>query len=170
LIQTVGFTKTLTATATQNGEVVTPSLMWTSNQPTLCSVTTGGVIHCLALGNATIRCTMADNATVYDEITIYVSASLIDDYDVVISPESQIIYEGDTQAYTCTLTNNGVLTSATFTFVPSGVPAENYRLYSIDGNHFSVENIKKYLTSVLTITCVSGAQSKAFEIRLRGDF
>ena len=170
LIQTVGFTKTLTATVTQNGEVVSSGLTWTTDDATVCTVSGSGVINCLKIGSAKIRCKLTNNLSVYDEITVYVSNVLADDYDVVISPDSKIIYEGETQTYTCILTNNGVATGGTFTFFASGVPIENYRLQLIDGNHFGVENVKKYLSSKLSITCTSGEHVKVFDINLRGDF
>lgn len=170
IIQTVGFTKTISASVTQNGEIVTPSLTWTTSDATVCTVSSVGVINCLKIGSAKIRCKLTSNTGVYDEITVYVSSVLADDYDVVISPESKIVYEGETQSYTCILTNNGVATAATFTFATSSVPIENYRLYSTDGNHFSVQNLKKYLTAKLSVTCTSGEHIKVFDVSLRGDF
>jgi hypothetical protein len=170
IIQTVGFTKTLTATVTQNGEVVSSGLTWTTSDATVCTVSSDGVINCLKVGSAKIRGKLTNNLAIYDEITVYVSEVLADDYNIVISPDSQIIYEGETQAYGCVLTNNGASTLGTFTFSASGVPIDNYRLYVVDANHFSVENIKKYLSAKLSVTCTSGEHVRVFEINLRGDF
>jgi hypothetical protein len=170
IIQAVGFTKTLVSEVKHEEVIVSESVVWTTNNSTIVSVTSGGVIHCLAIGSTTIRCAMANNADVYDEVTIYVTSTLTNNYVVKVTPEATSVYEGESQTYTCVLTNNGVATADTFGFVASGVPADNYRLYVVSGNSFRIENIEKYLTNDLTVVCTSGSHTKTLLVRLRGDF
>lgn len=168
--QVVGFTKNLTATVKQNGVVVSENVVWTTSNETIVSCDNSGNIECIKVGTATIKCTMVNNASVYDEVTILVAESPANNYSVVVSPNVSKIYEGESQNYSCHLENNGVVMNNEFIFNVSGVPANSYRLYVIDGNHFTVENIAKYLTSPLVVSCVSGSYSKNISIDLRGDF
>lgn len=170
IIQTVGFTKTLSVEVKHNGTVVDSSLVWSTDDSEIVSITEDGVITCNALGSAVIKCKMENNESVYDEVTIYVSEELSNNYDVVISPETQIIYEGETQEYSCILTNNGTETPAIFTVTATGVPTENYELSVIGDNAFKIKNIKRYLGTKLLVTCSSAEYNKTFEVNLRGDF
>ena len=168
--QIVGFEKQLTATVKRDGVVVSENVTWTTANETVVSCDSSGNIDCLKIGTATIRCTMTNNSSVSDQITILVADSPMNNYKVVISPNIEKIYEGDSQGYSCYLENNGVVTSNEFVFSASGAPANSYRLYITDGNNFIVQNIAKYLTSPLIVSCVSGAYSKDISIDLRGDF
>ena len=168
--QIVGFEKQLTATVKRDGVVVSENVTWTTTNKTVVSCDSSGNIDCLKIGTATIRCTMTNNSSVSDQITILVADSPMNNYKVVISPNIEKIYEGDSQGYSCYLENNGVVTSNEFVFSASGAPANSYRLYITDGNNFIVQNIAKYLTSPLIVSCVSGAYSKDISIDLRGDF
>lgn len=168
--QIVGFEKQLSATVKKDNAVVSEGLTWTTTNNTVVSCTSSGVIRCLEVGTVTIRCAMTNNAAIYDQITIVVSEFPINNYSVVVTPNVGRIYEGDSQSYSCYLENNGVVTSNEFVFSASGAPANSYRLYITDGNNFIVQNIAKYLTSPLIVSCVSGAYSKDISIDLRGDF
>jgi hypothetical protein len=205
IIQSMGFTKTLTATVKHEGAVVSEGVTWSSSDSSIVSVTSAGVITCnqnedfglvsvpysisedfgsifdlhsesedfgglIYLASATIRCTLNSNTDIYDEITVYVTSDVQDDYEVQISPDVTLLYEGDTQAYTCYLMKNGVETANKFTFAASGVPAANYILTTINDNAFTVENVKKYVDDELSITCTSGTHTKTFDITLRGDW
>ena len=147
--QIVGFEKQLTATVKRDGVVVSENVTWTTTDETVVSCDSSGNIDCLKIGTATIRCTMTNNSSVSDQITILVADSPMNNYKVVISPNIEKIYEGDSQGYSCYLENNGVVTSNEFVFSASGAPANSYRLYITDGNNFIVQNIAKYLTSPL---------------------
>ena len=168
--QIVGFEKQLTATVKRDGVVVSENVTWTTTNKTVVSCDSSGNIDCLKIGTATIRCTMTNNSSVYDQITILVDDSPLNNYKVVVSPNVTKIYEGETQSYSCYLENNGVVTSDTFSFTSSGVPNSNVIVSVVDGNHFTVKNIAKYLSSPLVVACVSGSNSKQLSIELRGDF
>jgi len=127
----------------------------------------GGIIY---LATATIRCTLNNNEDVYDEITVYVTNDLDDNYEVKITPDVTLIYEGDTQSYTCYLMKNGVETADKFTFVASVAPSDNYILTTIDDNTFTVKNVEKYVDDELIITCTSGTHTETLDITLRGDW
>ena len=170
IIQVIDFSKTLSAEVKHESVIVSEDVVWTTGDETIVSITTGGVITCESVGSTIIRCALASNTAVYDEITVYVQSALADNYNVEINPETTVVYEGETETYNCVLTNNGVATADTFSFIGSGVPVDNYRLYVTDGNNFRVENIEKYLVTPLTVTCTSGVHVKTINITLRGDW
>lgn len=170
IIQSIGFNKKLSASLYKNGEVVDYPLKWTSDNSSIVSVTSDGIISCVSIGNTIVKCYMDSNENVYDEVTVYVTDEISNNYDIVLTPSDRIIYEGDSQQYRCDLTNNGVIISSSFNISASGIPVSHYSLIQIDNNNFTIKNIEKYLNSPLIVTCSSAEYTKNFEINLRGDF
>jgi hypothetical protein len=168
--QNIGFTSTLTTKIYKNGDISTGTTLWTSSHPLICSVSSGGVISCLALGSATITATLSSNPTVTSSITVAVTATPIAEYDIRISPNVLQILEGATQTFTCGLYLNEVLQAGTFTFSILGVvPAYAYTFTAITGNSFSIKN-NHMNTNDLTVRCVSGSYTQDFAFELRGVF
>jgi hypothetical protein len=99
------------------------------------------------------------------------SADSLSVNNIKILPDVTKIIEGNTQSYSCYLYNAGIQLGDTFVFSISGsslVPSANYVLTTVDGNHFNIENISKFLDSSLIISCVSGVNSRDFKVDLRG--
>lgn len=168
--QVVGFEKKLTSVVKRDDVVVSEDVVWTSSNRISVSCDDDGNIQCMKVGATTIRCAMVDNENVYDEITVLVTETPENNYEVVISPKVTQLYEGETQSYSCHLENNGVATTDVFSFTSSGVPNANAVVSVIDGNHFTIENVLKYLSNPLVVTCTSGDKIGELSVELRGDF
>jgi hypothetical protein len=165
----VGFTSTLSTTVKCNGEIVSEGVTWSSSDATKVSVSSAGLITCLALGSAVITAKMTDNISVSDTVTITVVESVTPVSEIRISPTETIILRGDTQIYTVYKFLNGVQQADTFTITTSGAAASKYDCQIISGNSFSVRNIEQSDTA-LTVLCADDidASTQTIEIVLGG--
>jgi len=173
-------TRQLYATVTLNGTTVTRTVEWTSSATNKATVSSTGLVTLVANGSATITCNLEGDSSVNDTCAVTVSASPSDYYQVIFSPDKNYILEGDTQAYAVYLYKNGTIQANVFDLVCSAnaVPVDHFAFsYSgTPGNTFSIENVEKYLSDHLTITCTSVAiasipptpQVGTLEINLRG--
>lgn len=77
-------------------------------------------------------------------------------YSLQISPQTSIIYEGETVVFECNLYNQGVKIEDTlqYTFELPNTVNDNlyYKIDKIDNNHFAITNLHKYYKSDLIIT------------------
>ena len=160
----------LVATVTLNGDTVTRSLVWTSSNTAVATVSSGGLVTLVATGSATITCQMADNSTVTDTCPVTVGASPVDNYQVIATPDSNYILEGAEKTWTVYLYKNGVQQADAFVFTldANTVTSANYTYTLLGANSFKIKNIKKFLTDVLEVNCVSGIYSKVVSVSLRG--
>jgi len=162
----------LSAIVTMNGDTVTRDLTWTSSDEAIATVDTTGLVTFIDDGTCTITCTLENNSTVYDTCAVTVSGIVpVDDYVILVTPETNFIYEGSNRTYEVYLYENGIVQVDTFVFsVESGstVPTENYFFNTLTDNSFIIYNIEKYLEENLVIECVSGLYSKNVEIKLIG--
>ncbi len=160
----------LVATVTLNGETVTRSLVWSSSNTAVATVSSGGLVTFIATGSAVITCQMLNNTTVTDTCPVTVAGTPVDNYQVIASPDVNYILEGVETTWTVYLYKNGVQQADAFVFTldPNTVTATSYTYTLLGANSFKVKNIKKFLTDVLEINCVSGVYSKVITINLRG--
>lgn len=173
VIGNIGRKIQLTSTLLLNGETTTKSLTWASDNENVAKVDPStGLLTMIGIGACEISCSLTDNLAVFDTIIVTCSGSPVLDYEVVISPNKNYILQGTTQVYDVRLWLNGVVQSDTFTFTLNSntVPAANYQYSVIDGNSFSVKNLKMFLTDSINISCVSGSYSKSIDINLRMAF
>jgi len=166
----VGFYRKLTATAKKDGiAVASAPFIWSSSDPTVASIDEEGNVELLKLGSATITCTLGQNISIKDTITITVVDTKTDVFEVVISPALSGINEGDARTFTVDLYQNDVKTADAFTFSALGtVPSANYTLSTLTGNSFMLRNNQAYYLSPLIIHCVSGTHEKDMSIDLNG--
>ena len=168
--QNVGFTTTLTDKIYKNGNISTGTTLWTTDDPLICTVDSDGGIECLTVGVVTITATLSTNSTVSDSITVSVTETIVEEYDIRIIPNVLEILEGETETFTCGLYLNEVLQADTFSFSALGdVPDYAYTLTTLGGNSFSIANNKMNLNE-LTVRCTSGIHTEDFEFRLKGVF
>lgn len=153
--QVVGFSKTLNAEVSLNGDSVTRSVVWTTSNATIGTVSTAGVINLLALGSVVFRCALAGNPLVYDEINVDVVAVTVPVVQTLVSPEDTKLLQGETVVYTIYKYVDGVASADTFTFVPSGVPADKYVFTAISGNSYSIKNIGRVMNAQLKISATN---------------
>ena len=103
----------------------------------------------------------------YYKYVVSAGSSIINNIQVL--PNMFDILESGSQVYSCYLMSGTTPLSDVFTFAVSGsVPSSYYLLNSVDGNHFSVNNVKLYTNSPLLIDCVSGANNRQVSLNLRG--
>ena len=160
----------LLATVTLNGNTVTRSLVWTSSNTAVATVSSSGLVTFISTGSATITCQMLDNSTVTDTCPVTVGASPVDNYQVIISPDSNYVLEGDEKTWTVYLYKNGTVQSDTFIFTldANTVTSANYTYTSLGTHSFKIKNITKFLTDTLDVTCTSGIYSKVLNVSLHG--
>lgn len=161
----------LVATLTLNGFSASKTLVWSSSDETIATVSPTGLVTFVGEGTATITCELDDNATVKDTCSVTVGTSPVDNYQVVISPSNKnYILEGLEQTWTVYLYKNGVQQSDAFVFTldPNTVPNDNYIYTLLGDNSFKVKNVQRFLTDYLEVSCVSGSYSEIIQINLRG--
>jgi len=165
----IGYSSTLSATVKLNDDVVSKSVIWSSSAPTKVSITSAGVITCLALGSAVITCKMADNVLITDTITITVVASTTPIEEIRILPSITMITQGDTVNFSVYKYLNNVQQVKTFAVTASGVPNSYYNLINVDANHFSIQNLQRYITNDLHVLCTcDDGTTASFNITLLG--
>ena len=159
----------LDATVTLNGKSVTRNFTWVSSDPSICTVSSTGIITGIQSGLAKIYCYLQNNSSVYATVDVTVDVAPTDNKVVLYEPPINYLLQGTNQTFDVFVERNGVRQPDTFTFtVISAIPATKYTFTVVDGNHFKVENLKMYLTSPLIIRCVSGTYTKDISILLKG--
>ena len=153
-------TITLVPTVKLNDEVVSRTVTWSSASPKIATVNaTTGVVTLVATGTAVIRCTLANNATVYKDTTITVASSTpTSTYSIRISPTTNDILLGDNQTYTVSLYTNGTLDTDTFTFAvdtTSTASESCYDFTTVDSTKFNIENLAMSIGKPLVIKATS---------------
>ena len=131
----------------------------------------------VATGTAAIRCTLANNATVYKDTTITVASSTpTSTYSIRISPTTNDILLGDNQTYTAKLYTNGTLDTDTFTFAvdtTSTASESCYDFTTVDSTKFNIENLAMSIGKPLVIKATSVTHpttTQLFTILLMGAY
>jgi len=165
----IGDTIQLIANITYNGDTATRNVLWETSGFGIASVTDMGLVTLKKNGTCTITATIEGNP-VSTTCGITVKASPATNVDIMISPDENYILESEDQIYEVWLYENDVIQGDTFTITcdTRAVPLECYGFTQVDGNHFHVWNKLRCITSYLTVNCVSGTNTRAFDIYLRG--
>ena len=168
--QVVGYISTLTATVKLNGDIVTKDVLWSTSNPSIVAVSSGGIISLLAEGSVTITCSMQDNSSISDTIIITVTDSSAPSVETRILPNEKIILQSQTQVYTVYKYIDNVVQADTFNFTTSGIASSKYEFTVISGNSFSVRNIQKDDSNQLTVLCTNlvDATTATIQITLGG--
>jgi len=105
-----------------------------------------------------------------DRYTFTTSSSSVN--NIVVTPNSGSILEGDSQLFDVRYYSGSVVVSGSFVFSinDDNVPTGNYSFATIDENTFSVENTTRYLDYPLAVLCSGSSGSRIFNIDLRGDW
>ena len=74
--------------------------------------------------------------------------------------------EDNIQAFNVYSYNGNEKLENTFTITIENVPAENYELNIIDGNNFTIKNVKQYNKNPMTIICEDTISKKTESIQI----
>jgi len=164
-------TGTITASIFLNGELVDKDITFTSSDTDIATInSTSGAYTLIAEGDVTFTATMTDNSLISDSVNVTVTASVVDTYQVIISPSVNEIYFDESQSYSCYLYKNNEQQSGSVSVSASGISTTYYTLTIVDGNHFTITNLKAYSAGKLTLTCTLSSYSSTLEISLKGAF
>lgn len=160
------------ANVTLNGETVTRDVIWSSDDETVATVDSDGLVTLIAEGSTKITATLSGNSTVHDSSVITVTDTPNDTYVIVVNPNVNYILETQSTTYSVYLYKNNIQQSDTFTFNldPRTVPSDNYTYLVIDGNTFIVSNLKMYLLDYLIVNADQGSYNQDIQIILRGAY
>lgn len=152
-----------------NNKSVDREIEWTSSNDSIASVNSSGLVTFNEIGMCSVKAKIKNNPTEATCSIVVSSTPVVNSY-VSISPEVNYILEGTARTYAVYLYNNNIQQSDTFTITlnQNNVPSKNFVFTQIDGNHFSIENKIKDVSSYLTVQCVSGTNTKSFNIQLKG--
>ena len=83
-----------------------------------------------------------------------------------ILPENHTVLQGQTTEFSCFRFVDGNVTTDTFTFtiINDVVPTSRYEFTVVDDNHFTIKNIKKYLTAPIVIECKNNITEEKINI------
>ena len=112
------------------------------------------------------------NLANYKKYSDIFESNISGESDVVINPEISVLYLGEQKEFECYEVINGEKQPTEFTFEFSGV-ADTYYTYSvIDGNHFSIKNLKPNTRRKLTVNVLNkeGKSVKQMQLMLGGAF
>jgi len=163
-------TSQLQAIVTMDGNTVSRNITWTTTNALVATVNSTGLVTFVGVGICQIKATIKDNPFVYDVCGVSVVSTPVNNYQIVFTPDENFILQGETKLFNCNLYLNGSLQSDVFTFTMNGneIPVGSYLFSVVDGNNFSIKNIKKDVNNVLNVTCTSGSNSRVMEVQLRG--
>lgn len=167
----------LYASVLYNGKTVDRPIEWTTSSSAVATVSGSSLMGTVLFtagsvtGSAVITANIKNNTT-SASCLVTTSASPTANKEIQISPDKNYVLEGKTETYAVYLYSNGVQQADTFTFSCNGssVPSANYTFTQVDGNHFSVKNILRDVSSYLIISCVcaSGSITRTYNINLQG--
>ena len=98
----------LDVTVTNNGEVVTVPLTYTSSNTSVLTVDNSGLVTCIGVGTANIRVAVTKDVTVFDTITLSVEEVIEDNFTIEIIGEGTVPIDTSSN-YVAKIYNNGVL-------------------------------------------------------------
>jgi len=113
-----GSTLQLNVVVKLNGNVVTDkTVTFSCDNPSIATVDENGLVTAISAGECIITASLAENPSVYDTITITVTALPQHNYAVTISGSTSIV-KTKTATYTATFTDNGTpITEESFFYI-----------------------------------------------------
>lgn len=117
---TEGSTVQLQVVVKDNGAIVdSPTLSFVSSDTSVATVNTSGLVSGLLSGTVTVTCSLANNITANDSVSITVAALPVDNYSIAITSTSTTpneIKSGSNKTYTAVVSNNGTTVTKDCTF------------------------------------------------------
>jgi hypothetical protein len=160
----------LESVVTLNELIVSKDVLYSTSSSSVASVSGSGIVDILSTGSCVITSYLEDNSSVYYTVSVVSSGSIVES-DIRITPSDRYILEGDTENYTVSLYQNGVLQADTFSIslYDNNVPDSKYIITQTGGNNFSIKNNEMFLDYPLILTLTSsGSATKNLSIELKG--
>ena len=165
-----GQTIQLHSVITLNGNTVTRSFVWSSDDENVATVDSTGLVTFLNEGTTTISCKLLNNDNVMATCSAQSISVPVDTYTIVFDPDSNFVLEGKEKTWNVRLYKNENEQGDAFSFSidANTVPSVNYVYTVLGTNSFKIRNYKMFLTDTLDITVTSGIYSKLLSVSLRG--
>lgn len=170
--QNIGFKTQLHANVMFNGGAVERPVNWESSNIEAGTIDEFGNIELLSLGEVEFTCYLVGNPNVYSKIKVEVVDTIVETREIVITPQTDYILQGMSATFNVYEYLNGNKQDDEFEFEALNVPRQYYVVQKVNGNQFTVTNVKKYTKNPLTIkiTNVLNGESVNMNIELRGVF
>ena len=167
----IGFTGKLNAQILLDGEETDEEVIWESTSPSVAEIDPyTGEFKLLKLGECGFIATMVNKPDVTSAVQVKVSNVLPMVSKIVIDPVSKFVKLNARQTFSVYEYVNNVATNTVFTFTFSGANSRYYKISDVDGNHFTVLNLRPS-DERLIVSCVSDTSDTRiteFEIELGG--
>lgn len=179
----IGITQQITTTITKDGNVVgNPVITYSTDDENIATIDSSGLVTGIGVGNTNITITFVGNnsetyiktipVTINDVVAKTVKFST--DYDDIGNITSQVkLLQDDTINISVYAYDGNVKKLDIFTFSFSGVDPSYYIKNIIDGNNFSIKNVRGSGNQYLTVTAISDVDSSIvgnIQIRLAGEW
>ena len=140
--QTNGFNGQLTATVKDGNDIVDMPLKWSTNDSDVVEIDEQGNYQVIGeIGSmGQIKCSMADNESIHDTITIKVVDDYLPEKKIIINPNNIIeLNQGQVIDFTCGVYIEGEKQDDIVTCIPSGADVYSYTLAeTLDGYKLTV--------------------------------
>lgn len=179
----IGIIQQIITTITKDGSVVgNPIITYSSDNTSVATVDLNGIVSGISQGTCNITVTFEGDLQVYTKvIPVIINAvaaaktvKFTTNYNDIGEVTKQIkLLQGDTTNISVYAYENNLKQSDTFTFSFSGCDSTYYINNIIDGNNFSIKNVKGSGGQYLTITAISDVDSSVvgnITIRLAGEW
>lgn len=141
----VDFTGKLDSTVYLEDIVVDEPVIWSSTDENIAIIDKySGSYKFIKVGKCDFICQMLHKSDVKFRTQITVEEFTKPSFETIIVPDVRIVKLNKTVFYSIYEYLNGVQTDTTFSIKSNNVPDRNYRLNVIDGNNFSITNLKPY--------------------------
>ena len=140
--QTNGFSGQLTATIKDGDDIVDMPLKWSTSDSDVVEIDEQGNYQVVGeIGSmGQIKCSMADNESIYDTITIKIVEDYLPEKKIIINPNNIIeLNQGQVIDFTCGVYIEGEKQDDIVTCIPSGADVYSYTLAeTLDGYKLTV--------------------------------
>lgn len=161
----------LYANVIYNGDSVTRGITWATSAPSIATVSGSGLVTLISNGSCIITAGIENNP-VSGSCLITVTNTPSVDNEIRIIPNINYILEGSQRTYSVYLYKDDVVQGDSFVITCNGssVPSTSYNFVQTDGNHFTITNILRDVSSYLVVQCTSGSiiSPKTAKYYLRG--
>lgn len=169
-----GYSDTLTASVTLNGEIIDADLIWSSDNENVVKVDNDGTYTIVGeIGQtANIICNLGKQSytPIQSQISVTVVADGVSNYVIKVTPIITEITELSTETLVGVVYKDGDKTDAVVTCTPSWVDDNYYTLTEIDTNTFELYNAHKSKQPLMLTFSADNCENVEFTIKLKSLF